>query len=217
MDLAATHQANQIVADSLQPERLLDRGAVILRHLYHVLEAEEIRCMQHVDVERVALNPLAAVEEAPQQPGGRIHCDAHRPLQRVDRAHLVSDGADAADAGRDVGNLREVPAAQEGLEHPRRLEDRQLDILNPVTLQLDLQASFALHAGQEVDVDVRNCLVAWVWVHDRSLPSLTWRNCQDHALKLRNVRVIVWSFMPRTRKWFLRDAALVLSMGPKQP
>ena len=80
---------------------------------------------------------------------------------RVDRAHLVRDRTDAADARRDVGHLREVPAAQEGLEQPRRLEDLQLHILDPVALQLDLQAAFALHAGQEVDLDAGGCLVAW--------------------------------------------------------
>ena len=86
--------------------------------------------MEHVDVERVALDPLAAVEEPAQQADRLGYLDAAEVLHRVDGAHLVRDGADAADAGRDVGRLEERAAAQERLEEPRRLEDPQLDVLD---------------------------------------------------------------------------------------
>ena len=51
------------------------------------------------------------------------------------------------------GTSDEVPAAQESLEQARRLEDLELDVLDPVALQLDEQRAFAFHAGQAVDLD----------------------------------------------------------------
>ena len=66
--------------------------------------------MQQVDVQRVALDPLAAVEQPPQRR------DRGRPrhpagvLDRRARAQLVGDRADPADPGGDVRSLGEAPA-----------------------------------------------------------------------------------------------------------
>ncbi len=46
----------------------LDHVAMVLRHLDRAGIAEEIGRMQHVDVQRVALDPLAAVEQPAQLP-----------------------------------------------------------------------------------------------------------------------------------------------------
>ena len=79
---------------------------MVRRHLDGVRIAEKIRRVQHVDVQRVALDPLAAVDQAAQGAQLAIHLDAERVLHGVDRAHLVGDGADAADARGDVRQLR---------------------------------------------------------------------------------------------------------------
>ena len=109
--------------------------------------------MEHVDVQRVALDPLAAVEEPAQHADRLGHLDAAEVLHRVDGAHLVRDGADAADAGGDVGRLAERAAAQERLEEPRRLEDPELDVLDPAVAEADGHRALALDAGEVVGPD----------------------------------------------------------------
>ena len=95
---------------------LLDHGAVICRHGDHVLVPEKIGRVQHVDMQGVALDPLAAVKEAAKQPNRRVDADPQSALDRVHRAHLVSDGTDATNSRRDVGRFREVTSAQKGFE-----------------------------------------------------------------------------------------------------
>ena len=48
--------------------------------------AQEVGRVEQVDVERVALDPLAAVEEAAQRADRRVDLDAEQALERVDRA-----------------------------------------------------------------------------------------------------------------------------------
>ena len=117
VDGASSDQRDELVAGLLELEPPLHQLAVSVGHLDGALVAEEVRCVQEVDVQRVALDPLAAVDEAAQV--GERPVDGH-PAERLDgvaRAHLVRDGADAADASRDVGRLR-VGAAAAG--RPRR-------------------------------------------------------------------------------------------------
>ena len=66
MDLASAEQRHDLVAGLLEREPAAHRVAVVARHLDRALVAEEVRRMQHVDVQRVALDPFAAVEQPPQ-------------------------------------------------------------------------------------------------------------------------------------------------------
>ena len=77
-------------------------------------------------MERVALDPLAAVEQPAQRADGRVDRDPGQVLERVDGAHLVGDRADPADAGDDVEDLVRRPADDQLLEVARRLEDREV-------------------------------------------------------------------------------------------
>src|SRR5438874_60156 len=61
--LSAADHGHHLVADLLQLERALDGSAVVARHLDRALVAEEIGEVEHEDVERMALDPLAAVEK----------------------------------------------------------------------------------------------------------------------------------------------------------
>ena len=54
------------VADLLQLEAALHDVGVVARHLDRALVAEEIGRVQHVDVQRVALDPFAAIEQPAQ-------------------------------------------------------------------------------------------------------------------------------------------------------
>ena len=58
---------------------------MLARHLDRPGVPEEVGRVEHVDVERVALDPLAAVEEPPQQPDRLAHLHAAEVLHRVDR------------------------------------------------------------------------------------------------------------------------------------
>ena len=153
MDLAAADDDHQLVPGLLQGQAALDDVGVIARHLDRSVVAEEVGRVEHVDVERVALDPLAAVEEPPQEPDRLAHLDPADVLHRVDRAHLVRDRADAADAGGDVGRLEEGAAAQERLEEARRLEDPQLDLVDLAVDEPDRHRPFALDSGEVVSLD----------------------------------------------------------------
>ena len=59
-------QFEQFVSDLLQFEPSLDRRPVERDEIDDAVDAEEVGCMQHVDVQRVALDPLAAVEQSAQ-------------------------------------------------------------------------------------------------------------------------------------------------------
>ena len=73
MDLAPPDDAHELVAGLLELQRPLDDLAVIARHLEAVGVPEEVRRVQHEDVQRVALDPLAAIEHPPQ----RAHLVGH--------------------------------------------------------------------------------------------------------------------------------------------
>jgi hypothetical protein len=66
VDLAAAEHHHDVVADLLQAQAPLDDLAVVLRQVDAAGVAEEVGRVQHVDVQRVALDPLAAVEQPPQ-------------------------------------------------------------------------------------------------------------------------------------------------------
>jgi hypothetical protein len=153
MDLAAADDDHQLVAGLLQRQAALNGVRVLARHLDRPAVAEEVGRVQHVDVQRVALDPLPAVEKPAQDPDRLAHLDPAEILHRVDRAHLVRDRADAADAGRDVGRLEEGAAAQERLEEARRLEDSQLDLVDLAVDEPDRHRTFALDPGEVVSLD----------------------------------------------------------------
>src|ERR1019366_6293863 len=179
-----------VVAHLLQLEATFDDVAVIPRQVDRALVAEEVRRVEQVDVERVSLDPLAAVEKAPERTHLSVDADAGRVLDRLARAHLVRDRADAADARGDVGNLGVRAPSQEGLEEARGLEDAQLDITNLAITHHHVHASLAFHAGQR---GYRQCARSSVGVSH--LPSaassaavLASRNSGVSALKVRKTR-----------------------------
>ena len=71
MDLAAADDADQRVAGLLDLQAALDDPAVVARHLDRAVVAEDVGGVEHEHVQRVALDPLAAVDEPAQRPGSR--------------------------------------------------------------------------------------------------------------------------------------------------
>jgi len=104
-------------------------------------------------VERMTLNPFAAVEQPPQIPQRPFHSHTEDLLQRMNGAHLVGHGTDAADPRHDVRHLVVMPADQQGLEEPRRLKDSQLDVLHKAVFHGDMERAFAFDARNQVDRD----------------------------------------------------------------
>ena len=116
MDFASAEQGDDAVADFFQPQARSTTCAMVVGHSDHVLESPESRGMQHVDVQDVALNPFAAVEQAAEQPHCGVNAHPERALDGMHRAHLVGDRADSADARGNIGSFRKMAPAQKGFE-----------------------------------------------------------------------------------------------------
>src|SRR5262245_654899 len=153
MNLAPAEQRHDFIARLLQPQPAFDDGAMIFRHLESVLIAEKVRRVEQEDVQRVAFDPFAAVDKAPQRSQLPVHLDAESALHRVNGAHLVSDGADAADARRDVWRLAVMSPAQKGFKEARRLEDLQANVLDLAAFDLDVLGALAFDAGEVINFD----------------------------------------------------------------
>ena len=155
VDRPAAERCDQLVADLLEGEPLLHDRPVVDSHRERGRVAQVVRSVQQVDMQGVALDPFAAVQESPEGPHLRVHPDAEQALERMHRRHLVGDGADAADPGDDVDDL--VPGApdDEALEVARCLEDVQAGLCDLAATHGQAQASLALHAG-----DIGNPVVA---------------------------------------------------------
>jgi hypothetical protein len=126
---------------------------VILGEVDSARIAEEVGRVEHEDVERVALDPLAAVEEPAERADLRADVDTAGVLHRIHARCLVGDRADPTDPGGDVGGLGEVAAAQERLEETRRLVDAQLDVDRLAVADLDQHRALTLDAGEVVGAE----------------------------------------------------------------
>jgi hypothetical protein len=155
VDRPPAEEGHDRVAQLLEPQAALDQLAVIGRHRERGRVAHEVGRVQQVHMERVALDPLAEVEQPAQ--GADLGVDLHavEVLERVHRGHLVRDRADAADAGDDVQELVAGPPDHEALEVAGRLEDRQPG-LGHLAVAGDPQpeAALALHPGDVANREV---------------------------------------------------------------
>ena len=83
VDLPSPEFANDGVAGLLEPQAAQDVRAVIGRHPDGVGIAEEVRGVQEVDVQGVAFDPLAAVEQPAQDAQRAVHRHAGGALDGV--------------------------------------------------------------------------------------------------------------------------------------
>ncbi len=210
---AADHFQN-VVAELLHLQRALHQFRIVARDQERVIEAEKVRRMQHRRVQHVALNPLAAIDQAAEIAERAGDGDTERVLHRLRGAHHVGDGADAADARGNIGGLAEHASAQQRLEKARRLDDAEFDVLDLAALDPNVERALALDPGERIDLDGA-CGGVTHWLH--SWASLSLRNGSAAAVKPRN----------RSRTWrgpwpssapnhCARLCAFGVSFGPKQ-
>src|SRR5581483_10347761 len=209
MDLPAADDCHEPVPGLLQLEPAAHRVRRVAGELDRAVMAQEVRSVEHVHVQRVALDPLAAVEEPAQQADGLRDLDAAEALEGVHRARLVGDGTDAADARGDVGSLAERAPPQHRLEEARRLEDAQLDVLDVAVAENDAHRAFALDTGQVVRLDGASARA-----HGRPAPA---RNGAVSAANVLNTRSTSRGSIPRNRSSGTSAPTFGVSIGPKQP
>ena len=213
MDLPSPDAGHQVVPQLLQGQSALDDLRMGLGHLQRVVVAQKIRGVQQIDVQRVAFDPLPAVQQPAQIPQWSVHRDAGQPLHRMRGAHLIGHRTDAADTRRDIRGLGEVAAPQKGFEKSRRLKDLELDIDELIPPDLHHQRALAFHPGEHVDADRLR-------VHPYTLRRSSddaLRNGWAAALNVRYACRIRSSPTPSLRHCWLREDGFGLSIGPKQP
>ena len=156
MHRSSADHLHQPVARSLQPQASFQEAGMIAGHVDAAFVAEEVGRVQQVDVQHVAFDPLAAVQQPAQCVHRLGHRDAAGVLDGPARAHLVGDRADPADPCRDVRRLGVLPAAQQAFEEPGRLVDIQPGLGDLTVLGHDLEAALALDPGQPGHSNVRH-------------------------------------------------------------
>src|SRR6266566_6703347 len=101
----------------------------------------------------MALDPFATVDEPPQRTELPVNVYAKGIFHCMHSAHLVGDGANAADTGRDIGSFSIHATAQKCFEEARRLDDLKLYVHDFVAANLYIERPFAFDAGQVVYLD----------------------------------------------------------------
>ena len=156
VDRPPADHLHDLVADLLQPQDVRDELAVTVRELQSGAGAEEVGRVEEPDVQDVALDPLACVQQTAKFAKPTVDGDAGDVLEGRRRRHLVGDRADPADPRRDVDRFAEAATTQERLEEPGRFVDLQSEVGDDVVLDLDVQRAFALdpRQGRHAEVDV---------------------------------------------------------------
>lgn len=168
---------------------------------------QEVRKVQQEDVQRVTVDPLAAVQQPAQLHDFRVHRHAAGIFDGIARTHLVRHRADPADPRGQVGRFGMSPSTQERLEEPRRLVDVQLCPHHGAVAQRDVQCAFTFHAGQGADRQR-----AYLGVH-RSFRSASKRV----TLNVENTLSTSPSVIPSRRNNGMSAAEFGVAAGPKHP
>ena len=105
VDRSAAEDIEDVVADLLELEPALDEIAMVPSQVDRALVSEEIRRMKEIDVEDVALDPFAAVEQPAQSPHRVIDTNPADALDRLAGAHLICHRTDPANPRGDIGQL----------------------------------------------------------------------------------------------------------------
>ena len=151
MDGPASHHLHDPVAEPLQPEARFDQLRVIDRHRKPALVAEKVGGVEEMNMEGMALDPLATVEKTPQlRDTGGGH-DLERRLERPAGGHLVGDRADPTDPRHQIRHLVDGPTDEDLLEEPGGLVDVELGDPDAVLVDADAQRSLPLDPGQRLD------------------------------------------------------------------
>ena len=81
-------------------------------------------------MERMALDPLSAVEDLSEVADRLGDLHSERLLDRVHGRRLIGDRADPADPGGHVDRIRVASTLEQGLDEAGRFEDLELNVFN---------------------------------------------------------------------------------------
>ena len=163
--------------------------------------------MQQVDVQRVTVDPLPAVQQPAQLPQGRVDRHPARVFDGVAGTDLVGDRADPAYPRGDVGRLGVGAPTQERLEESGRLVDVEFDPLDGTAVERDMQCAFAFHTGQRADGEGATGLR-----HSDDRSASNWV-----TLKVAKIRSTSPGDMPSRRSNGMNAGMLGVAVGPKHP
>ena len=187
VDGPAAEHVEDVVADLLEPEAPLDDVAMVLRKLDGALVTEKVRRVEKIDVQRMAFDPLAAVQETAQRTHLRVDRHAARILDRLAGAHLVRDRADSANARGDVGDLGVRPPRRNASKNRGGSKMRNSTSLTTPSRTTTCMLPSPSTRASEATESVRDPL--WVWVigslHASWAAVLAARNAGASALKVR--------------------------------
>ena len=128
-------------------------------------------------------------KQAAQISQGAVDHRAAGRLDRVARAHLVGDRADATDARSDVRRLAEGTAAQQRLEETGWFVDPQLDVAHPPVVDDHMHRPLALHPGEGFDPeDAFLGTVGHLELSSAVRRALSSRNGAASVLNVRSIR-----------------------------
>ncbi len=210
----AAEQGDELIAQGLQAKTAPHRLALFPGQIHHAVAAEEIRRRQQVNVQGMALDPLATVHDPAHGAHPGVGSPTEAVFQGLHGAHLVGHGTDAADARHHVRHLAPGASLEEFLEEARRLEDAQLQLFDTAVLDTQVQGTLALHPRQHRYLDVNAAFLA----HPSSLHFLPSAAKAGASLEMnRKRRAISTGSRPRPWKRRARAPVLGFSAGPKQP
>lgn len=213
MDGAAAEQFHEGVAGLLEREAPLDVGAVGTGQVDDAVGAEEVGGVQQVDVQGLALDPFAAVEQPAQRGQLTVHDDSEGILDRTAGAHLVGDRADAAHPGGHVGRLGVGTSAQERLEEPRGFIDLQPGLGDFAVVEAQVERTLSFDAGEGSHLQHLRFAVGHPGSSFRAAAS----NSGAAVLNVRSTRTTSRVSMPSRRNSGMKEGKLAEFDGPKQP
>ncbi len=148
MHRTGTKQLHQFVTQSLNPQPASHFVRGDARQFDGAAAAEKVRRGQQVDMQAVALDPLAAVKHPAHVARPRVEFDAEQFFQCLRGGDLIRHRADAADTRHHVGDFGVTAAFEKFLEEARRLEDAQAQLGNLAVLDTQIERALAFHPGQ---------------------------------------------------------------------
>src|SRR5215472_13578331 len=148
MDRPAAKQFHDRRSGAAQGKAAFDHVPMVCRHLDGARVPEEVRRVQHVDVQRMAAYPLPAVQQPAQARDLAVHPRPACVLDGLAGACLVGDRADAAHPRGDVRRFGVGAAAQERLEKARWLVDVEPYLVHLAAADPDMHGAFALDPGE---------------------------------------------------------------------
>jgi hypothetical protein len=137
MNRATSDYFDQFIANFLHTQCSCHALRRDLGQTDHALMTGQIWSLKHVYMQHVTLNPFPAIEQISKQPCLGGHSDVQRIFKSPHRAHLVSDGTNAANPGRDVWDILQIPALQESFEEAGRFVDVDFDLVGLTVFETD--------------------------------------------------------------------------------